>query len=508
MSLRPLMSLAPGWRRLCLLFCAGMLGLLTEACAVEPSRVESSLSGSRPNIIFILTDDQGYGDISAHGNPILKTPNLDRLHREGARFTDFQASPTCAPTRAALMTGRHEFRGGVTHTIAPRDRLRHDAVTLPMVLSGAGYKSACFGKWHLGDERESWPDRRGFEYFLIHGYGGVGQDRDAPGNRYFDPVLNRNGKLEKTRGYCADVYFENALAWIDEARKGTQPFFCYIASNTPHIPLEVRPEDEARYAGLVDDPQVAKFFGMLANIDDNVGRVLDRLAEWGLERDTLVIFMNDNGGTIGCKVFNDGMRGQKVTAWRGGTRAASFWRWPGKIAPGDRQQLAAHLDFLPTLAAFAGAPISEEVAKKLEGRSLIPLLEKADAPWEDRTLYTHVGRWRPGQRERFKYTQAAVRTSQWSLVSDARPGEAAAWKLFELKSDPGQQKDVSAEHPEEFAKLVSAFETWWESLEGDLVNEDAPSPPNTYEELYLQQFGLPGPNNVDPATIPRKMMAP
>lgn len=466
-----------------------------------------SIAGKRPNVIFILTDDQGYGDIGAHCNPILKTPNLDRLHREGARFTDFQVSPTCSPTRSALMTGRHEFRNGVTHTIAPRDRLRPDAITLPSLLQSTGYSTGCFGKWHLGDERESWPDRRGFDSFLIHGYGGVGQDRDAPGNTYFDPVLNRNGKLEKTKGYCADVYFENAIAWMDQKRAAKAPFYCYIATNTPHLPMQVGIEDEARYKELVDDPQVAKFFGMIANIDDNVGKLLAKLEAWGIERDTLVVFMNDNGGTLGCKIFNDGMRGQKVTAWRGGTRASSFWRWPGSIPPGDRTQLAAHLDFLPTLAAIAGAPLSEAARKQVEGRSLVSPLENASAAWEERVLFTHVGRWKTGETEKFKYCQAAVRTARWHLVSDSKPGEKQ-WRLFDLVSDPGEQTDLAEANPEEAARLAEQFETWWRSIQGDLVNETAEPPKNTYEEMYLSQFGLPGPNQVKASDLPRKMMKP
>jgi arylsulfatase A-like enzyme len=491
--------------------CVAMLVLFavlaSERHLCEAAETNGEISGKRPNIVFVLTDDQGYGDIGAHGNPILKTPHLDRLHREGARFTDFLVSPTCAPTRSALLTGRHEFRNGVTHTIAPRDRLRHDAITLPAILKASGYATACFGKWHLGDERESWPDRRGFESFLIHGYGGVGQDRDAPGNRYLDPVLNRNGTLEKTKGYCADVYFSNALEWMDGARKSKAPFFCYIASNTPHVPLEVRPEDEARYRHLTTDVQVAKFFGMVANIDDNIGRLLERLSDWGIARETLVIFMNDNGGTVGCKVFNDGMRGQKGSAWRGGTRAASFWRWPGAIEPGDRLGLSAHVDFLPTIASLAGVSLSAEALKQIEGRSLVPLLEDRAAPWEDRTLFTHLGRWKPGMIEQYKYTQAGVRTSRWHLVSDAKPGEKH-WKLFDLQSDPSEKTNV-ADANESVLKTMSAdFEGWWTSIQPDLVNETSPSPPNTYEALYVEQFGLPGPNGVKPNDLPRRMMTP
>src|SRR5262245_41170005 len=211
----------------------------------EPS---ASLRARRPNIIFVLTDDQGYGDLSCHGNPILRTPNLDRLHDEGVRFLDFHVSPTCSPTRSALMTGRHEFRNGVTHTIFERERLTLNATTLAQVLKSAGYTTGIFGKWHLGDQAEYQPDRRGFDEVFIHGGGGIGQTfpgscGDAPGNTYFDPAILHNGRFEKTHGYCTDVFFAQATQWM-ESVKGKRPFFAYLTPNAPHAPLQVRPEDE------------------------------------------------------------------------------------------------------------------------------------------------------------------------------------------------------------------------------------------------------------------------
>src|SRR6185437_8940403 len=228
------------------LFLAAFFSSGVEA---EPS---ASLEGRRPNIIFVLTDDQGYGDLSCHGNPILKTPNLDRLHAEGVRFTDFHVSPTCAPSRAALMTGRHEFKNGVTHTINERERLTLQATTIAQVLKSAGYTTGIFGKWHLGDEPDRWPDKRGFDEMFIHGCGGIGQTHpgscgDAPGNTYFDPTILHNGKFEKTKGYCTDVFFGQATKWIESVKGKGKPFFCYIPTNAPHGPLNVRPEDEARY---------------------------------------------------------------------------------------------------------------------------------------------------------------------------------------------------------------------------------------------------------------------
>jgi arylsulfatase A-like enzyme len=324
------------------------------------------LAGSRPNILFLLTDDQGYGDISAHGNPVLKTPNLDRVRAEGVRFTDFHVSPTCAPTRSALLTGRHEFKNGVTHTILERERMTLTATTLAEMLKSAGYTTGIFGKWHLGDEAEYQPGRRGFDEVFIHGAGGIGQTYpgscgDAPGNTYFDPAILHNGKFEKTKGYCTDVFFAQATKWIEASKAAGRPFYAHIATNAPHAPYNARPEDAALYRGKVPDEAAANFFGMLHNIDQNLGKLLAKLDELGLTKNTLVVFMNDNGGTAGVKVFNAGMRAQKGTPWLGGTRASSFWRWPGRIAPRDVDALTAHIDFFPTLAEIAGAKLNDKV---------------------------------------------------------------------------------------------------------------------------------------------------
>jgi arylsulfatase A-like enzyme len=449
---------------------------------------------AKPNIIFILTDDQGYGDISAHGNPILKTPNLDRLHAESVRFTDFKVSPTCSPTRSALLTGRHEFKNGVTHTIFERERLTPAATTLAQVLKTAGYTTGIFGKWHLGDEPEYQPDRRGFDEVFIHGGGGIGQIYpgscgDAPGNTYFDPAIKHNGKFEKTHGYCTDVFFAQAVKWIDEV-KGQRPFFAYIPTNAPHAPLQVRPEDEARYTGKTPDEATAKYFGMVANIDDNVGRLLARLREWGMDRDTLVIFMNDNGGTGGVRVFNDGMRGQKGTPWRGGTRAASFWRWPARLKPADVSALTGHIDFFPTIAEIAGMKLTGPIAQQVEGRSLVPLLNDPKASWPERVLVTHVGRWpRFSNPDDAKFTNCSVRTPRWNLVS-LRGGAQPTWELYDVIADPGEQANVAAQHADVVAKLGAEYDRWWQTIQPGLVNEKAVGPTlNPFKEQYWKQFG-------------------
>lgn len=514
--------------------------LLFLVCAFG---AQAGISGKRPNIIFVLTDDQGYGDLSSHGNPVLKTPSMDRLNAEGVRFEDFCVSPTCAPTRSALLTGRHEFKNGITHTILERERLTPKATTLAQVLKGAGYTTGIFGKWHLGDEPDYWPSARGFDEMFIHGAGGIGQTYpgscgDAPGNTYFDPAILHNGTFEKTKGYCTDVFFGQAKKWI-ESVKGKQPFYCYIATNAPHGPYIARPEDMALFKDKTPDADVANFFGMLHNIDGNLAQLLDKLKEWGIEKDTLVIFMNDNGGTAGTKVYNAGLRAQKGSPWMGGIKASSLWRWPGTLTPATVGKLCAHIDFFPTLAELAGAKLSDDVQQQVEGRSLVPLLENPQAEWPDRELFTHVGRWpKDAPPADYKFTNCSIRTPRWHLVSagGANPkgkgqgkakgkgqgkGKAAAstspaagqakakdrgpssiihagptpiktpdWQLYDLATDPGEQTNVAAAHPEVVKELSAAYDQWWDSVQPLLVNEKAPLvPENPFKTLYEKQFG-------------------
>ena len=412
------------------------------------------------------------------------------------RFTDFHVSPTCSPTRSALFTGRHEFKNGVTHTVLERERMTLAATTLPQVLQLAGYTTGIFGKWHLGDEAEYQPNRRGFDEVYIHGGGGIGQTYpgscgDAPGNTYFNPTLLHNGKFEKTSGYCTDLFYAQATQWIDAQRRAKKPFFAYIPSNTPHGPYIARPEDRALYEGKGLEPATENFFGMIHNIDQNIGRLLAKIDEWGIAQNTLVIFMNDNGGTAGVKVFNADMRGQKGSAWLGGTRASSFWRWPGTLQAADCSVLSAHIDFFPTIAAIAGAKIPSAVAQsQIEGRSLVPVLQNPAAKLPDRYQFTHFGRWpKLGDPNEAKFKVASVRNTRWAMVSE-NGGRTPNWQLFDLSVDYGQKNDVIAQHPEVVKELGAAFDQWWSECLPLMVNEKAMGPAiNPFQEIYYRQFG-------------------
>ncbi len=480
-----------------------LLGLLVVTLCLTggPAVNAGNLKGSRPNIIVVMTDDQGYAPVGRHGHPWLATPNLDRLYDSSTRFTRFLVSPTCSPTRSALMTGRHPMKNGVTHTILERERMTLDATILPQVLKPAGYTSAIFGKWHLGDEEPYQPHNRGFDETFIHGAGGIGQAyncscADAPGNKYFDPVVRHNGSFVKTHGFCTDVFFAAALGWIDRVRKNDAPFFAYIATNAPHGPFLAPPKNTKRFTDLGFGPAQAGFYGMIENIDENMGRLISKLDEWKLWDDTLVIFMSDNGMTGGgsgragkplgrtaegkpMKFYNAGMKGLKGSADEGGCRVPFFVRWDGHIEPGrDIDRIAAHIDLLPTLAALAGA---KTPAGQVEGRSLAPLLENAKAEWPDRYLFTHKGRWKTGQDpDKSQWTNFAVRNQRYRFVGNN--------SLYDMQNDPGQTTNVIEQHPQVVKQMRAAYENFWRETRPLMVNENAKmSPTRPFHELYRKQ---------------------
>jgi arylsulfatase A-like enzyme len=454
-------------------------------------------AAEKPNILFILTDDQGYGDIARHGHPLLKTPNQDALHDQSVRFEKFYVSPSCSPTRAALMTGMHEFRSGVTHTTEPREHMDVDAVILPQLLKSAGYRTGFIGKWHLGNDGPYGPANRGFDWCSTNA---------GAATVHFDPFIIRNRKREKRAGYREDILFDEAMTFIDDA-KGS-PFFCYLATYSPHAPVKAPDSFKAPFVGKVP-PEEADFLGMVANLDYNLGRILNHLRDRGLEKDTIIVWMNDNGETHGLDVYNAGMRGCKATAWQGGSRAMSFWKWPGKWQPHAVQNLTAHLDVLPTLCEVAGAKIPADLAPKLEGHSLCPLLEstKPLAWHDDRLLFHHVGRWPSGLAADHKYAMAAVQTGNHLLVRSEPCGKAECekyasqcatlrlvrngakratytkenaafhwgvtapgrWSLFDLTTDIKCAHDLSKSKPDITAKLAAAYDKWWDELYPTLI---------------------------------------
>ena len=457
--------------------------------------------GKKPNIILVITDDQGYGPIGKHGNPWIKTPNLDKLYGKSTRFERFLVSPTCSPTRAALMSGRHPMKNGITHTILERERMALSTVTLPQVLKKAGYNSGIFGKWHLGDEELYQPNKRGFDETFIHGAGGIGQKfncscADVPGNKYFDPVIRYNGSFVKTKGYCTDLFFTAGLGWIRKMSMEKKPFFAYITTNAPHGPFIAPPQNAQRFSEFGFSERDAGFYGMIENIDENMGRLMKKLDEWDLSKDTILIFMSDNGSVgsmvregakLGTSVdgmimegFNAGMKGSKGSSDEGGVRVPFFICWPGKFSSGRAvERISAHIDLLPTLADIAG--ISKLPKGQIDGRSLVPLLKNPKVEWRDRYLFTHKGRWKTGTEptER-KWKGFAVRNERFRLVEN---------NLYDMKKDPAQTQNVSEEYPQVVKSMRNAYEEFWEETRPLMVNENVPmSPTRPYHELYEKQL--------------------
>jgi arylsulfatase A-like enzyme len=457
--------------------------------------------GVRPNIVLMITDDQGYGPIGKHGNPWIQTPNLDKLHGQSTRFERFLVSPTCSPTRAALMSGRHPMKNGITHTILERERMALSTVTLPQVLSKAGYVSGIFGKWHLGDEEPYQPHKRGFNEAFIHGAGGIGQRyncscADVPGNQYFNPTIRHNGSFVKTKGYCTDLFFTAGLGWMKKMKDQGKPFFAYITTNAPHGPFIAPPQNAKRFTDLGFSERDAGFYGMIENIDQNMGRLMSKLDEWNLAKDTILIFMSDNGSVGGMvregsklgmsregkpmEGFNARMKGTKGSADEGGVRVPFFVRWPGKF-PADQavERISAHIDLLPTLADIVG--IDQLPKGQVEGRSLLPLIKNPQAKWKDRYLFTQVARWKTGSEPTdHMWKRFAVRNERFRLVEN---------KLYDMRKDPSQLMDIADKKPKVVHSMRLAYEKFWKETRPLMVNEGVPmSPTQPYHVLHAKQL--------------------
>lgn len=412
----------------------------------------------QPNIVIVMTDDQGYGDLSCHGNPILKTPNIDQLYEESIRLTDYHVSPTCSPTRAAFLSGHWTNRTGVWHTIMGRSMLRENEVTMGSIFKDAGYATGMFGKWHLGDNYPYRPEDRGYTEVLRHGGGGVGQTPDYWDNAYFDGSYWHNGTPEKVKGFCTDVFFGAAKSFIRSQKASGKPFLAYIATNAPHGPMHSPKEFSAPYRD-VQGVGLQNFYGMIANIDHNVGELRKFLDAEGLSKNTIFIFTTDNGSSSGWKVFNAEMRAGKGSEYDGGHRVPFMVSWPqGGLTGGkDITPITAHVDILPTLLDLCG--ISQPAEIRFDGRSIVPLLKGTSADWPDRILVTDSQR----VKDPIKWKQSSVMTSRWRLINGK--------ELYDMPQDPGQKSNVASGHPEVVQRLRAFYEDWWAELEPTFQNE-------------------------------------
>ncbi|MCI0625267.1 MAG: arylsulfatase [Acidobacteria bacterium] len=425
-----------------------------RAYVASPRRVPSRAAGyytfpqtsvqtkmRRPNVLLIITDDQGYGDLGLHGNEQISTPNLDRLGRESIRFDHFFVSPLCAPTRASLLTGRYSLRTGVNGVAEGQETMRSEEVTIAEGLGAAGYRTGLFGKWHNGEHYPFTPQGQGFQEAFGFNLGHW--------NNYFDTTLKHNGRNVKTKGFITDVLTDAALKFI--GAKHDQPFFCYLSYNAPHSPFQTPDQYFDKYKAKGLDDYLSSVYGMVESVDDNVGRVLKRLDELKLRENTIVIFLTDNGPN-GAR-FNGGMRGVKGSLHEGGSRVPFFLHWPARFKEARViEQIAAHIDLFPTLLELCGVPMPRTLPQ--DGRSLIPLVEGRNEDWPDRMLFMQHRL--PDDSNRMT---GAVRTERYRLVNEGR-----GWELFDLENDLAQKKNIAAEQPDVAKSLSAAYDNWWRKI--------------------------------------------
>jgi arylsulfatase len=420
-----------------------------RAGAASAMLTASAQNAKRPNVLIILTDDQGYGDFSCHGNPILKTPNLDKLHAASIRLTDFHVAPMCTPTRGQLMSGVDALKNRACSVTAGRALLRRDLPTMADVFRNSGYRTGIFGKWHLGDNYPYRPMDRGFDEAMYHLGFGMSSAPEFT-NDYFNGTYRHNGTPKRFSGYCADFWFAQAMDWMRRNQAAGQPFFCYLPTNTPHGPAWV----DEKYSDPYNRPMLPKdFFGMIANLDENMGKLETFLREQGLFDNTLVIFMTDNGATAGFQVWNAGMRGRKTQIHEGGHRVPCFVRWPqGQLRkPADVNVPAQIQDLLPTLIDLCA--LKKPAKAAFDGSSLARVLQGKAADAGDRMMIVQYG-------QIPKKFESTVIWGKWRLVNGA--------ELYDIHADPGQEKDVAAAEPSIVAKMRAHYEKWWAGIEPTL----------------------------------------
>lgn len=432
----------------------------------------------RPNVLLIMTDDQGYGDVGVHGNDVINTPNLDRLARESTEITRFYVNPNCSPSRASLLTGRWNLRTGVSGVHSTEHLLNADEETFAEIFAEAGYRTGIFGKWHVGDNYPMRPTNQGFQEALVHKGGGVGQSAGPPGNEYFNPVLEHNNVSKEYDGYVDDIFAEATIDFIK--KDSDKPFFAYYATNLPHRPLTVSDEraDPYREKGLHE--YNARVYGMITNIDENVGRMLRTLEQEGIEDNTIVIFLSDNGprdrrtkNDVQPGRYTAGLRGTKTSVYENGIKVPFFIRWPGQIPEGQKiNEIAAHIDILPTL--LDAANVSKPDTVEMDGISLLPRIQGEERSLPDRELYFQ---WHNGPRQ-YKYVHFTLITNEYKLISphedphsvirQPTPSEReemiSSLELYKIDEDSSEINDISDKNPSKVDELLEKYEDWFHEV--------------------------------------------
>ena len=439
-------------------------GILVAAWAMTSgSFAADQATAGRPNIVLVMTDDQGFGDLGVQGNDKIKTPNIDRFASGGVELTRFYCSPVCAPTRASLMTGRYFYRSGVVHTSRGGAKMHGDEVTIAERLGKLGYATGIFGKWHLGDSYPMRPQDQGFDEVLVHKSGGIDQTPDKP-NSYFDPILWHNGRRVKSSGYCTDVFTDAAIRFIESNKD--RPFFVYLPTNAPHTPIQVAKEYSRPYKEMGLNDTTAGVYGMVTNIDENFGRLVEKLDSLGIRDNTLVIFFGDNGPQQSR--YNAGLRGRKASTYEGGIRVGAYFQWPARLRGGRRiERIAAHIDIGPTLVDLAGGNVSTGPA--FDGVSLLPLLLGEDSDWPDRILYFQCHRGLDPKRyqnsaavtDRFKMVGYPGTFSQEDLGTSGEP----VLELYDVAADPGEENNLARSNPRALSRLRAGYDAWFDDVE-------------------------------------------
>ena len=461
-----------------------VMNSLRKLTAVAILLIPSCLAGispiyaEQPNIVIVMTDDQGFPEISAHGNPVLQTPNLDSLHEMSLRLNDFHVAPMCAPTRGQLLTGLDAARNGCINVSSGRGLLRPEVPTIANIFKESGYATGVFGKWHLGANYPYRPEDRGFDRTVWFPSSHIGSVPDTWGNDYFDDTYVSNGKPTRFQGYCTDVFFDEAMSFMKSSEKSGKPFLAYIATNTPHGPLTPKTDDLAALQTVLKSPafknmnpklkeQLAKYLGMVRNIDTNMGRLLQFLEKESLRANTIVVFLTDNGSTHGPRYFNAGMRGGKTQLWDGGHRVPCFISWPNGNLSSNRNinGLTQVQDLLPTLINLCEI----NTTAQFSGINLAPILRGKSTVPDDRTLIINYSRMpnfvnypTPFAQSIMRRDHAAVLWKRWRLLEDR--------ELYNLETDPLQKTNVIEQHPEVVDKMRGELYRWWDEV-GPTANE-------------------------------------
>ncbi|MDF1850070.1 MAG: arylsulfatase [Verrucomicrobiales bacterium] len=484
-----------------------LLAVLLSLSICLTARAESERP---PNIVIVMPDDMGYGDLGATGNTVIRTPHLDRLASEAAELTNFYVSPVCSPTRACLMTGRYNHRTRCIDTFKGRSMMEPEEWTMAEALKEAGYMTGIFGKWHLGDNYPMRPQDQGFDEVLIHRGGGLAQPSEPIENdrRYTDAILFHNGQEVQTRGYCTDVYFDAAIEFMKTAKAEGKPFFVYLPPNAPHGPYHDVPEDLLAYYQSIDlspilkgnesekhKDTVARVFAMIENIDQNMGKMDDYLEKSGQKEETIVMFFTDNGPNL--MRYVGPFRGMKSHVHEGGIRTMFYARWPEKLKAGTKSdRIAAHIDIMPTLLEIAGVEAPE--GHHFDGKSVLPMWMGEAPSWEDRRIFiqSHRG------NEPAKFHHFAVREENWKLVRGSGFGretvdEKVPFELYQIREDEDESENLAEQYPEKLKELSEAYLAWLGDVSS--TREDNYAPPRirigddaeTVTDLSLQDWRVP-----------------